>query len=108
MQTEQESFLEEVEALARKELHQENVRKAVERRKEILRIRQLWWNRIFPWRIHLVRVEEYSTPTAKRKYQVWLLKQLYKTGAYFRDEYNGLTIHGLERNLTKKIKEQSL
>lgn len=53
-----ESFVnyEEIDKQAKKELEDENFRKAVDKRKEELKYYRPWYIRIFPWRLKIVKV----------------------------------------------------
>lgn len=49
--------IEDVKRQAHLEYEQELFREAVEKYKQKLRERRSWWDRIFPWRIIIVRKE---------------------------------------------------
>lgn len=50
----------EVIAQAEKEYKEEVFREAVERYKQKLRERKFWWDRVFPWKIIVVKKEQYN------------------------------------------------
>ena len=50
--------LEEIKKQARKEIEEDDYRQAVDKYKEKLRDKRKFWNKVFPWKIIIIRKDQ--------------------------------------------------